>query len=326
LWDLQSDSSSSHPIVLRGKNQGPPPKFNDQRVWDLATVDTNPNSLVVGGHQGDVTMVDFSPDGHWLATAGKDRTVRLWDMRAVDPTAQPYVLHGRESEVMEVWFSHDSRWLASRTQSEGVPSVYLWDLSDDRFPTRPFFLSGQVFARQFPVEQSPFSRDGKWLLTIRVNGPPRLWDLTADDASIGPVVLRGHVGTTLATAFSPDGRWLATGGAVAMQDGSLIRDETVRLWDLSSPSTQIDCVVLRGYASRCAAVTFTADSHHLVTRCEDGEVRVWELRLDTLVELARSVAGRQLTVEERERYMLPSISAPKRPVDSSRKGPPADGR
>jgi WD40 repeat protein len=223
-------------------------------------------------------------------------------MHPEDPASPSLVLPGPQAPIEEIWFSPDGKWLASSARAEDAWSVHLWDLSDGDFRTRPFHLPGQFFPKQFPPLLPPFSPNAKWLLTITADGPVRLWDLTDEDPSANPVVLRGHVGMPLATAFSPDGRWLATGGATSSQ--LLLQDETVRLWDLSNPDTGIDCVVLRGYASRCAAVTFTADSHHLVTRCDDGEVRVWDLRLDKLIELARRAAGRQLTPEEREKYLL----------------------
>ena len=265
--------------------------------------------MVLRGHSGEITTSAFSPNSRWLATASADQTIRLWDMETDEPSFQALVLRGPEDALWGLWFSANGRWLASRSRSNDASSVYLWDVSDHQFPSGPFRLAGEAIPIQFPCVLSPFSPGGRWLRTVSSGGAARLWDLTTEDPSADPRVLRGHVGTPLASAFSPDGHWLATGGAFGVNDPWLLRDETVRLWDLSSPDTGIGCVVLRGYASRCAAVTFTADSRHLVTRCSNGEVRVWDLQLDKLVQLALRAAGRQLIPEEREKYLLPAIPA-----------------
>ena len=46
------------------------------RTWD-APIATQ--RIMLTGHIGAVTAVSISPDGNWIATASRDRTIRIWD-------------------------------------------------------------------------------------------------------------------------------------------------------------------------------------------------------------------------------------------------------
>ncbi len=69
--------------------------------------------------------------------------------------------------------------------------------------------------------------------------------------------LTGHTHTVTCTAFSPDGKWLATGS----QDG------TVRVWDVSQRKTT---VILHTTSSAVWNVTFTPDGDHLFAGYDKG--------------------------------------------------------
>ncbi len=263
LWDLFSSDPARRPLTLRGENRDPDGPFPDLRIWDLNASDPAAASFVLRGHQGAVGMVLFSHDSRWLATAGRDQTIRLWDMHAEDPTPRPVVLHGPQAPIERIWFSSDGRWLMSGPKTMDASGVHLWDLSDRELRTRPYYLPGQGLGETVLERRAPIQL-GRKMAADPQRRRPR--------ATVGPDGRRpfGHPRCLARVCRYAVGRglqsgWPLVGHGVALE--SLLRDETVRLWDFSSPDTGIDCVVLRGYSSHCTSAAFTADSHQLVTRC-----------------------------------------------------------
>ena len=88
----------------------------------------------------------------------------------------------------------------------------------------------------------------------------RVWDV---DPRASLPVLRGHTDYVYPVAYSPDGRWIASGGW----------DNRVRLWDAL---TGEQCAK-PPHPGVVEALAFAPDSSWLVTGCRaDNRLRVWD--------------------------------------------------
>jgi len=136
------------------------------------------------------------------------------------------------------------------------------------------------------------SPDNRWVVTGSLDKTARLWDLSAKDPAANPIVLRGHEGEVTAVAISPDNRWVVTGSL----------DKTARLWDLSAKDSAASPIVLRGHEDAVIAVAISPDNRWLVTGSADKTARLWLLQMKDLVDLARTIVGRNFFADEWQLY------------------------
>ncbi len=115
---------------------------------------------------------------------------------------------------------------------------------------------------------------GKHFVTTGDDGVLLVWALAADVRQSKPVQAMQVAGAMKALAFSPDGRFLASGGT----------DNRVSLWEFDATSLSAPLAVAPAMRSAKypmqvseGGLAFTPDSNHLAAAFHDGAVRFWEM-------------------------------------------------
>jgi WD40 repeat protein len=184
------------------------------RLWNLQDFQAAPLNLE--RHEGRVTELAFSPDGHFLATGSLDGTVRIWDLHANEISTSSIELKKHSDWVTALAFSPAAavhHWFASGSKDK---TVLLWDLDDlnkDPIPLR---------GHDGGITSIVFSQDGHWLASAGKDRTIRIWDLGSANPDLNSIALSGHQDNITAIAFLPGDKWLA----------SASEDHTTRLWPL----------------------------------------------------------------------------------------------
>lgn len=282
------------------------------KIWNMTTGKLQ-SSLT--GHTDGVSFVAYNSDGSRLATAARDGTAKVWDAvsgkelltvslptdfgtgvafspdgtrlgtTSLDPVAQVWDaetgrlllnLTGHGDALSGITFSPDGSRIAT---SSWDSTAIIWDAVTGK---QIFSLVGHKDV----VRQVIFSPDGTRLATAGLEGIAKVWDAVSGKELF---TLSGHTGSVFDVAYSRDGKYLATASG----------DKTAKIWDAVTGEELQTLYAEDGLTG----IAFSPDGAQLATASRDGTNRIYLLKLEDLMTLAKQRVTRALTTEECHQYL-----------------------
>ncbi|XP_051257857.1 transducin beta-like protein 2 [Dicentrarchus labrax] len=247
------------------------PKQEKQRLRkDKAAQHTFSHPLLAASlksHSGNVTCLDFSSNGKYLASCADDRTVRIWSTKDFLEREHKCLRANVELDhATLVRFSPDSRafitWLANGD------TIRIFKMIKKEDGTLTFKAAPEDFPQKHkaPILNIGIAETGKFIMSASTDTSIHIWDLKGEVlASINTNQI-----TNSYAAISPCGRFVASCGftpdvkvwEVCFGKGGEFR-EVARAFDL------------KGHSAGVHAFGFSNDSHRMVTVSKDGTWKLW---------------------------------------------------
>jgi WD40 repeat protein len=248
------------------------------RLWD---VEQGRVAVKLTGHQNSVSGLSYYNDGQNLVTIGNDNLLKTWDVTGGKEISSVNLKCNNIQGNGDVIALKDNRALVACAGLEIVDLKTGKVLSTFKGPDWAYKLS--------------VSTDQRTVLGSIGYSEFQLWDMQ----SLEPIrQLKGHDLLGSAVSYSPDGKFLGTGGT----------DDTARIWNATNGK---QLFVLKGHEGHIRDVAFSPDSKILATASTDDTIKLWnvasgeELRTleghqNDVLQLAWSKDGKMLASADRD--------------------------
>ena len=219
-------------------------------VWNAKT---NTILRVLTKQTGDVTYLDFSPDGSSFLSAYTDGTIIIWNARTGRIRR---ILTGHSDEVFCAVFSPNGEQMISSSKDK---TIHVWDVN-----------SGSVKHTIHELACSlSFSPDGKDFISSALNSPIILWNV---DSLKKNLLADSKSADLLRVTYSHNGKLVA-----ALYFASSI----IKIWDSQSRELLM-CIPISNY--NIWGIAFSPDDRHIAVSSSEEGLLIWEVHSGKLVK------------------------------------------
>lgn len=218
-------------------------------------------------HGGNVTCLDFSSNGKYLASCADDRTVRIWSTKDfLDREHKCLRANIELDHATLVRFSPDSRAFITWLANGDTIRIFKMIKKDDGFFT--FKAAPEDFMQKHKgsILNIGIAETGKFIMSASSDTSIHIWDLKGEVlASINTNQM-----TNSHAAISPCGRFVASCGFTP----------DVKVWEVCfGKSGEFKEVArafdLKGHSAGVHFFAFSNDSQRMVTLSKDGTWKLW---------------------------------------------------
>ncbi|MCS7245344.1 MAG: dynamin family protein, partial [candidate division WOR-3 bacterium] len=210
-------------------------------------------SKTLGKHDDIITSISFSPDGKYLASGSKDKTIKIWSVRDLKEIT---TLKSHNGAVYSVAFSPKGKYLASSGEDG---TIKIWSVNDWKEIVN--------LPHNKPVEAVSFSPDEKYLASIEYGGTIRVWSVDNWKEVIAFTFNHDFLPDMYNILFNPNGKLLAI-----IYIYTLIKKKLIRI--LSSENMEVINSMSYDYYL-LYSISFSPDGKYFAVASKEGVIKIW---------------------------------------------------